>query len=81
MRWLLLLLIKRNGEWVFSGPAVPAVGLRRLDVAVDVEVGGGLGHRRHGHVLVRLPQEASELLLLRHILIWCQIIHYVATHK
>ena len=46
----------------FGEPAVYTVGLRRLDVAVDVEVGGGLGDRRHGHVLVRLPQEASELL-------------------
>ena len=72
----MLLLIKRNGEWIYAGPAVPpAVGLRRLDVAVDVEVGGGLGHRRHGHVLVRLPQKASELLLLRHILIWHLIFH------
>ena len=51
-------------EWVvFAGPAVPAVGLRRrLDVAVDVEVGGGLGDRRHRHVLVRLPQEASSVV-------------------
>ena len=54
-------IIKRKripgADWVSGPAAAAAVGF--LNVAVDVEV-PPLGDRRHGDVLVGLPQEASS---------------------